>query len=154
MTLRHLHWTFLVACALAAMGCAGGKSVASSAPEWTFNSPVLPAHYVGIGSASKLIHPLNADAVAKQQALDNMSRDIRVQVQSSSTVSTLQINGWLSESFSAQSTSTTQEDLEGFELVDTYSTETEVLVYYRLSKALARRDYSDVSPEIEIIMRA
>ena len=135
MTLRHLFWTLTVASLVAATGCAGGKNVASSAPEWTFNSPVLPAHYVGIGSASKLIHPLDADAVAKQQALDNMSRDIRVQVQSSSTVSTLQINGWLSESFSAQSTSTTQEDLEGFELVDTYSTETEVLVYYRLSKA-------------------
>ena len=135
MTIRHLLWTLTVASLVAATGCAGGKNVASSAPEWTFNSPVLPAHYVGIGSASKLIHPLDADAVAKQQALDNMSRDIRVQVQSSSTVSTLQINGWLSESFSAQSTSTTQEDLEGFELVDTYSTETEVLVYYRLSKA-------------------
>lgn len=135
MTLRHIHWTLAVACMIAAMGCAGGKNMASSAPEWTFNSPVLPAHYVGIGSASKLIHPLDADGVAKQQALENMSRDIRVQVQSTSTVSTLQINSWLSESFSAKSTSTTQEDLEGFELVDTYSTETEVLVYYRLSKA-------------------
>ena len=122
MTLRHLLWTLTVASMVAATGCAGGKKVASSAPEWTFNSPVLSAHYVGIGSASKLIHPLDADAVAKQQALDNMSRDIRVQVQSTSTASTLQINSWLSESFSAQSTSTTQEDLEGFELVDTYST--------------------------------
>ena len=66
MTLRHIHWTLAVACMIAAMGCAGGKNMASSAPEWTFNSPVLPAHYVGIGSASKLIHPLDADGADRR----------------------------------------------------------------------------------------
>ena len=78
---------------------------------------------------------MDADAVAKQNALDNLSREIRVQVQSTSKVNVLQVNDWLSESFKSNSTSTTNEDLEGFELVDTYASETEVLAYYRLSKA-------------------
>jgi hypothetical protein len=116
------------------LGCSGSKNTSALEPSWVATSPVVPGYYVGIGSASKLAHPLDADAVAKQNALDNLSREIRVQVQSTSKTNTLQVNGWLSESFSAQSSSTTNEDLEGFELVDTYSTETEVLAYYRLSK--------------------
>ena len=78
---------------------------------------------------------LDADAVAKANALDNLSREIRVQVQSTSSMNTLQVNDWLSESFQQQSTSSTNEDLEGFELVDTYNDGQTVSVYYRLNKA-------------------
>lgn len=116
-------------------GCSGGRQTASTAPVWVTESPVNPAYYIGIGSASKAQHPLDADAVAKANALDNLSREIRVQVQSTSQTNTLQVNGWLSESFAQTSTSTTREDLEGYELVDTYSNGTDVVVYYRLSKA-------------------
>ena len=73
--------------------------------------------------------PLDADAVAKQHALDNLSREIRVQVQSTSTTRTLQVNEWLSESFTYSSESTTNEDLEGFTLVDTYASDTEVFAF-------------------------
>lgn len=115
--------------------CSGSKQAVELAPSWTVESPVKPGYYIGIGSASKLAHPLDADAVAKQHALDNLSREIRVQVQSTSTTKTLQVNEWLSESFQFSSESTTNEDLEGFSLVDTYATETEVFVFYQLSKA-------------------
>ena len=73
--------------------------------------------------------------MAKANALDNLSREIRVQVQSTSSMNTLQVNDWLSESFQQQSTSSTNEDLEGFELVDTYNDGQTVSVYYRLNKA-------------------
>ena len=124
-----------VLCLATLAGCAGSRNAVAPAPSWTFQSPVKSGYYIGIGSASKLAHPLDADAVAKQQALDNLSREIRVQVQSTSTTKTLQVNDWLSESFIFSSESTTNEDLEGFTLVDTYATETEVMVYYQLSKA-------------------
>ena len=117
------------------VGCSGSKEAAALVPAWVLQSPVEPGYYIGIGSAAKAMHPLDADAVAKQNALDNLSREIRVQVQSTSTVNVLQVNDWLSESFNSNSASTTNEDLEGFELVDTYASETEVLAYYRLSKA-------------------
>ena len=117
------------------LGCSGAKTTVAPPPPWTVESPVTPGYYIGIGSASKLAHPLDADAVAKQHALDNLSREIRVKVDATSDMNVLQVNGWLNESFTQQSQSTTQEDLEGFELVDTYANETEVLVYYRLSKA-------------------
>ena len=126
----------IAACSLTIVcGCSGAKNAADAAPIWTIESPVKPGYYVGIGSASKLAHPLDADAVAKQNALDNLAREIRVQVQSSSTTQTIQVNDWLSESFKFTSESTTNEDLEGFTLVDTYATDTEVMVYYQLSKA-------------------
>ena len=125
-----------VLCLATLAGCAGSRNAVAPAPSWTFQSPVKSGYYIGIGSASKLAHPLDADAVAKQQALDNLSREIRVQVQSTSTTKTLQVNDWLSESFIFSSESTTNEDLEGFTLVDTYATETEVMVYYQLSLSL------------------
>ena len=115
--------------------CAGPQATVAPAPAWVLQSPVKPGYYIGIGSASTLAHPLDAEAVAKQNALDNLSREIRVQVQSTNTTNALQVNGWLSESFAAESRSTTNEDLEGFTLVDTYATESEVSVYYELSKA-------------------
>ncbi|MEE2919320.1 MAG: LPP20 family lipoprotein [Bacteroidota bacterium] len=115
--------------------CAGPQATVAPAPAWVLQSPVKPGYYIGIGSASKLVHPLDAEAVAKQNALDNLSREIRVQVQSTNTTNALQVNGWLSESFAAESRSTTNEDLEGFTLVDTYATESDVLVYYELNKA-------------------
>ena len=130
-------------CLATMVGCAGSRNAVAPAPSWTFESPVKPGYYIGIGSASKLDHPLDADAVAKQQALDNLSREIRVQVQSTSTTKTLQVNDWLSESFNFSSESTTNEDLEGFTLVDTYASETEVMVYYQLSKAEHARIQED-----------
>ena len=115
--------------------CSGPKVAVAPAPAWVLQSPVKSGYYIGIGSASKLAYPLDAEAVAKQNALDNLSREIRVQVQSTNTTNALQVNGWLSESFAAESRSTTNEDLEGFTLVDTYTTDAEVMVYYELNKA-------------------
>lgn len=126
--------SLLCLCAMVA-GCSNSQDTAALLPDWVLQSPVKPGHYIGIGSASKLVHPLDADAVAKQHALDNLSREIRVQVQSTSTTRTLQVNEWLSESFTYSSESTTNEDLEGFTLVDTYASDTEVFAFYQLSKA-------------------
>ena len=94
--------SLLCLCAMVA-GCSNSQDTAALLPDWVLQSPVKPGHYIGIGSASKLVHPLDADAVAKQHALDNLSREIRVQVQSTSTTRTLQVNEWLSESFTYSS---------------------------------------------------
>ena len=129
----HIAIVALAWCAVSA--CSNSQDMVAPAPSWVTQSPVVPGHYVGIGSASTLVYPLDADAVAKANALDNLSREIRVQVQSTSSMNTLQVNDWLSESFQQQSTSSTNEDLEGFELVDTYSDGQTVSAYYRLNKA-------------------
>ena len=129
----HIAVVALAWCAVSA--CNNSQDMVAPAPSWVTQSPVVPGHYVGIGSASTLVYPLDADAVAKANALDNLSREIRVQVQSTSSMNTLQVNDWLSESFQQQSTSSTNEDLEGFELVDTYSDGQTVSAYYRLNKA-------------------
>ena len=132
--MRRFKWLWVLGAGLLA-SCASNQPVVAPAPAWVTETPVTPGYYVGTGAANKLVHAANASAVAQQSALDNLSREIRVQVQSTSTMKTLQVDGWLTESFSQQSNSTTQEDLEGFELVDSYESETETFVYYRLSKA-------------------
>ena len=133
--MRPLTFCISLAALVLFTNCSGNRETAALVPDWVAQSPVKSGYYVGIGSASKLVHPLDADAVAKQNALDNLSREIRVQVQSTSSSNALQVNGWLSESFESSSRSTTNEDLEGFTLVDTYSNDTEVFAYYQLSKA-------------------
>jgi len=133
--MRNLTWIVIASMIWILIGCSGSKSTMSTAPVWVTQSPVHPSYYIGIGSASKEVYGMEADAVAKKNALDNLSREIRVQVQSTSTTHTMQVNDWLSESFQFNSESTTNEDLEGFELVDIYSDDKEIVAYYRLSKS-------------------
>ena len=129
----------LALCSTSFFGCVSTQALQPTVPDWVMTSPVLSGYYVGVGSASKLDHPLNADAIAKQNARDNMSAEIRVQVNASSTVTGLQVDDWASQGFSQRSTTTTEEDLEGFELVATYCDEKACHAYYRLSRATHAR---------------
>ena len=106
--MRRFKWLWVLGAGLLA-SCASNQPVVAPAPAWVTETPVTPGYYVGTGAANKLVHAANAPAVAQQSALDNLSREIRVQVQSTSTMKTLQVDGWLTESFSQQSNSTTQD---------------------------------------------
>ena len=120
--------------ALTVLSCAGSKN-AVQIPSWVIERPINPSYYIGIATASKIEYPFNAREVANENAINSMAREIRVVVSSESVLSTLQVNHWVEESFASQITSTVAEDLEGYTLMGTYESETEVWVYYRLSKA-------------------
>jgi len=127
---------FILGCVvLMASGCTGMKNVAEEKPVWTMERPINPNYYIGIAGVSKIEYPYNANEVARENALNNLAREIRVQVNSSSLLSTLQVNKWVEESFASSIESTVAENLEGFNLIDEFENKDEVFVYYRLSKS-------------------
>ena len=123
-----------VLCVFIINGCANNKHVVEI-PIWTTERPINSLYYIGVSAASKLENPYNALDVARENALNSIAREIRVNVSSSSVLSTLQVNKWVEESFASTITSTVAEELEGYVLVDTFEDENEVWVYYRLSKS-------------------
>jgi len=104
-------------------------------PVWATERPINSNYYIGIAGVSKEENPYNATEIARENALNSLAREIRVKVSSSSLLSTLQVNSWVEESFVSNIESTVVEDLEGFNLIDSYESSTEVFVYYRLSKS-------------------
>ncbi len=104
-------------------------------PDWVNARPIDPAYYIGIGSMSKRIEPLNYAESAKKNALSNLASEIRVNVRSESFLNTMQVNTQVQEAYNQTIATTADEMIEGFEIVDTYETPTEYFVFYRLSRA-------------------
>jgi hypothetical protein len=127
-------------------GCSSSKSLVD-VPVWTSERPILSAYYVGIAAASIHEYPYNAIDVARENALNSIAREIRVQVSSASVLSTLQVNKWVEDSFESTITSTVAEDLEGYRMIDSYEDENEVWVYYRLSKSY----YANILAERKLV---
>ena len=115
--------------------CARSKNVVE-VPTWISERPNTQSYYVGIASASKYEYPYNAIEIDKENALNSLAREIRVNVSSSSLLSTLQVNHWVEESFESNIQSTVAEDLEGYTLVGTYEDKNEAWVYYQLNKLI------------------
>lgn len=112
------------------------EQTARPVPLWVQSKPIDPLYYHGIGVSSKQGNTLNSDykQIAKNNALNDLASEISVKVNASSLLSQIEINRQFSESIISKTTLTSTEELEGFELVDTYENETHYFVFYRLSK--------------------
>lgn len=112
-------------------------------PEWVKNYPIDPGYYTGIASAP--LHPFNTDhiAQARDAALSEMAASITVQIVSESESTIRENNLFFSQSFEERITSFTEQQLEGYELVDTWEGENQYWVYYRLSKAEYQRQLKE-----------
>ena len=129
-------YLFVMSCGLFGLsGCSGLKSVGEDKPSWTSESPINPHYYIGIAGVLKSDFPYTAKEVAKENALNSLAREIRVQVNSTSLLSTLQVNKWVEESFVSSIESTVAENLEGYNLIGEFENKDEVFVYYSLSKS-------------------
>ncbi len=118
--------------------CGGGKDIAATqraVPEWVNSRPLDPAYYIGIGSASKRLDPMNFAESAKKNAMNAMASEIKVNVRSESFLNTMQVNMQVQEAYNQTIATTTNADLEGFEVVDIYETPEDYFVFYRLSKS-------------------
>lgn len=118
--------------------CGGGKDMAAThrpVPEWVNSRPIDPSYYIGIGSASKRLDPLNFAESAKKNAMNAMASEIKVNVRSESFLNTMQVNMQVQEAYNQTIATTTNADLEGFEVVDIYETPEDYFVFYRLSKS-------------------
>lgn len=104
-------------------------------PEWVNQRPFTSGYYIGIGSSNKKTQPLDYQNVAKKNALNDLASEISVRVQGSTFLNTLDINKNFSEEFISNITTTTNEQLEDFEVAGIWENETEYWIFYRLNKA-------------------
>lgn len=116
--------------------CSSKKEVASTPPPppfWVQQKPIEGLYYSGIGVAIKSGN--NFQGVAKNNALNDLASEISVQINSTSVLYQVETNEQFREDFKANTQLSTIENIEGFELVDTYENGREYWVYYRLSKS-------------------
>ncbi|MBK7382126.1 MAG: LPP20 family lipoprotein [Flavobacteriales bacterium] len=102
-------------------------------PEWVRSRPVSSAYYIGIGLASKA-RP-DVMETAKKNALNDLASEISVTVEGNSLLYTLDRKTRFDESFTSTIRTRTSEQIEGFELMDTWENGTEYWTYYRLSRS-------------------
>ena len=120
-------------------GCKGKQKVVEppvaevQRPAWVQARPQNNAYYVGVGLSSK--NRPDAMESAKKNALNDLASEISVTVEGNSLLYTLDRKTQFDESFTSTIQTKSNEQLEGFELVDSWENGTEYWTYYRLSKA-------------------
>lgn len=109
--------------------------VYSGTPDWVKKRPVDPQYYIGISVVQK---DDTHDYIqrGKNAALSDLSSEITVNISSELLDIAVEQSGMSEERIRQEIRTTTKNELEGYELVDTYETRNEYWVYYRLSKAL------------------
>jgi hypothetical protein len=143
MITRILHITpfralLLLLAMSAALGCGDKNTVQTPQepqPEWVGQRPRNPSYYIGIGSASKLSQPLDYQAIAKKNALNDLATEIRVRVQGETFLNALEVNKNFSEEFISTIATTTDESIENYEIAGQWEDKNEFWVYYRLNKS-------------------
>lgn len=118
--------------------CSSGRKMSyadlmKDAPEWAKRTPNTPGYYHGVGMAMK---GTNQDfrERARQNALAELSGSISVTISSSSVLNQFEFDNTYSEYFRDNIRMSTQQQLEGFELVENWENDQQYWVYYRLSK--------------------
>ncbi len=118
------------------VGCGTAKQTTQMPvlPDWVQKKPVSNTYYNGIGSALKNGTVVDFQGKAKNQALTDLSSEITVSISSKSVLHRFESSLGYSEDYISTIKSETKEDLEGYELMQTFETETQYYVWYRLSK--------------------
>jgi hypothetical protein len=107
-------------------------------PAWLKTEPFQDGYYTGIGHSIK-DGSNNYIQSAKKSALDDLVSEIKVNVSSTSVLSTMEIDRKLQEQYEQIIKTTATEDIEEFELVDAWEDKANYWVYYRLSIARYRQ---------------
>lgn len=104
-------------------------------PEWVIAKPVSQQYYIGIGYCSTRLP--NYQQAAKNNALEDLLSEIKVSIASTSVLYQMDKKHTFREEYESVIKSSVRNEIEDFELVDTYENPQEAgyWVYYRLSKA-------------------
>lgn len=118
------------------VGCSGVQEVVLPEvvyPNWISSRPISSLSYIGIAKAPKR----NSDyqAIAKQNALADLSSEISVTLSSASIFHQIDKGETYREEYQALIQVESQKQLEGYTLVDSWESESEYWMYYQLSKA-------------------
>lgn len=103
------------------------------APLWVSSRPNNGFKYVGIGFFDKS-KSSNYQIEAKKNALYDLSSEIKVDISSNSVLYTVQNNNSFNESFNSMIKLTNSDNIEGYQLVDSYENDKQYWVYYSLDK--------------------
>lgn len=103
-------------------------------PGWLSAKPSQPSYYTGIGKGTKG-GTNNYIQEAKQSALEDLISEIKVNVQSSSVLSTFEDDKEFKEKYEQIIKTTAADEIEEFEQIGTWEDDTNYWIYYRLSKA-------------------
>jgi len=124
-------------------GCTSTKKVETvpsvPKPEWVSSRPTSQTYYIGIGSTTKTVDVNQYQMAAKQNAQADLASEISVNVSANSVLHVLEKNYDFREDFTKTIRTEAQEEIEGFEMVDTWEDDYSYWVYYRLSKAEHQR---------------
>jgi hypothetical protein len=119
--------------------CSSQKSVSSSenatpTPVWVQSRPITNSYYVGIGVAQKT-QGTDFRSAAKENALSDLASEIKVNVNSNSLLYTLEREYKFEQEFRETIRTSTNLDLEDFQLVEQWDDADAYWVYYRLDKS-------------------
>lgn len=103
-------------------------------PAWVNTSLSDPDYFIGIGSAPIIKKQNDHIEKAKNDALNELASEISVQIFSSNVLVTIVNNDKIKDEFNSLIRSRVTTDIEGYELVDTYTDKKNYWAYYRLSK--------------------
>ena len=96
--------------------------------------PAQDVYYIGIGHSLK--EPsVNHIQAAKKSALEDLVSEIRVTINASSALSTINADKSFQEKYEQIIQTTVSDEIQEFELVDTWEDKQHYWTYYRLSKA-------------------
>jgi LPP20 lipoprotein len=109
------------------------RELAAARPVWLSAKPNQDQYYIGIGQATK-DGVSNHIQAAKKSALEDLVSEIKVNVASTSVLSTIDANKELQEKYEQIIQTTAADEIEEFEQVETWEDERSYWVYYRLSK--------------------
>ncbi len=122
------------------MSCGSTKKLAETPetnprPDWAFNRPINSSYYIGIGSANKLAYPNDYSVIAKKNALTDMSSEITVKISGESFFHTIDNNNQYSDEFQSMIRSSFEEEIENYEIIDSWENEREFWIFTRISKS-------------------
>lgn len=110
-------------------------------PYWIRSRPAGEVEYIGIGASSKIRNPDNYTQVAKNNALSDLSSEISITVRSNSFLYILDRSYKFDEEFTQGIQTFSDQNLEGFQFIDSWETEFEYWVFYKLNKVLYKDNF-------------
>ncbi|MGZ3921674.1 MAG: LPP20 family lipoprotein, partial [Bacteroidia bacterium] len=129
---------YILLFAIAFTSCKSKKVVATApevaAPLWVSARPNNGFKYVGIGFADKS-KSSGYQMEAKKNALYDLASEIKVDISSNSVLYTVQNNNTFNENFNSLIKLSSSDNIEGYNLIDTYENDKQYWVYYTLDKA-------------------
>ncbi|MFP4046201.1 MAG: LPP20 family lipoprotein [Bacteroidales bacterium] len=113
-------------------------------PDWVKSRPVDNNYYIGIGSANT--YEDNYTKVAKNNALTDLISEISVKLSSNSVLRQFEDESGFEEEFEAVTKMNMKDDLEGYEVVDSWEGENKYREKLEKAKSLAK-DYYEKAGE-------